>query len=72
MPNEMIKELAEQANWCNPEGLPSDWDQGDYVVSPEQMQKFAKLVIKKYTESLNFKLAIIGELLNETKTERTS
>ena len=72
MPNEMIKELAEQANWRIPEGLPSDWDQGDYVVSPEQMQKFAKLVIKKYTESLNFKLAMIGELLNETKTERTS
>jgi len=72
MPNEMIKELAEQANWRNPSGLPSDWDQGDYVVSPEQMQKFAKLVIKKYTESLNFKLAMIGELLNETKTERTS
>ena len=47
MPNEMVKELAEQANWCIPEGLPSDWDQGDYVVSPEQMQKFAELIIRE-------------------------
>jgi hypothetical protein len=42
--NELIKELAEQANWWKPLGLPSDWNEGDYVVSPEQMEKFAELI----------------------------
>ena len=45
--NELIKELAEQANWWKPLGLPSNWNEGDYVVSPEQMKKFAELIVKE-------------------------
>jgi len=42
--NERIKLLALQAGWWEPLGLPSDWDDGDYVVSKEQMKKFAELL----------------------------
>jgi hypothetical protein len=45
--NERIRELAEQTNWWKPLGLPSNWNEGDYVVSPEQMKKFAELIVKE-------------------------
>lgn len=48
--NEQIKELAEQAEWWKPLGLPSDWDDDDYIVSPEQAKKFARLIIQACLE----------------------
>jgi len=45
--NERIKELAEQADWWIPLGLPSDWNEGDYVVSPTQLEKFAQLIVRE-------------------------
>jgi len=45
--NERIRKLAEQADWYQPIGLPSDWDDGDYVVGPEQMKKFAELIVRE-------------------------
>jgi hypothetical protein len=44
--NARIKELAERAGWWKPPwASPSDWNDG-YVVTPEQMKKFAELLIK--------------------------
>jgi hypothetical protein len=45
--NERIKQLAEQADWYKPIGLPSNWDEEDYIVSPEQMRKFAELIVRE-------------------------
>ena len=45
--NERIEQLAEQADWWKPRGLPSNWDDGDYVVSPKEMKKFAELIVKE-------------------------
>ena len=45
--NERIKQLAAQANWYKPNGLPSDWDDEDYIVSPEDMRKFAELILRE-------------------------
>ena len=45
--NERIKELAEQADWYKPNGLPSDWDDEDYIVSPADMKKFAELIVRE-------------------------
>jgi len=45
--NERIEEIAEQAELWKPNSLPSNWDVGDYVVSPEQMEKFAELIVKE-------------------------
>jgi hypothetical protein len=38
---------AEQAGCCALIGLPSDWDDGDYVVSPAQMKKFAESIVRE-------------------------
>ena len=50
--NERIRELAEQANWYKPTGLPSDWDDEDYIVGPADMEKFAELIIRACVEKL--------------------
>ena len=48
--NDRIRQLAEQADWWKPLGLPSDWDDGDYVVTKEQMKKFAELIVRECAE----------------------
>jgi hypothetical protein len=50
--NERIRELAEQADWWIPLGLPSDWNEGDYVVSPTQLKKFAQSIVQECAELL--------------------
>lgn len=45
--NDRIQELAEQSGCYQPHGLPSDWDNNDYVVSPDHMKKFAELIVKE-------------------------
>jgi hypothetical protein len=52
MMNDRIRQLAEQADWWKPLGLPSDWDDGDYVVTKEQMKKFAELIVRECTNML--------------------
>jgi len=42
-----IQELVDQAGWWQPSWLPSDWDKGDYVVSPDGMRRFAELIINE-------------------------
>jgi len=51
--NERIRELAEQADWWKPLGLPSDWNEGDYVVSSEQMEKYAELIVRECIQVCN-------------------
>jgi hypothetical protein len=45
--NERIKELAVVAKLCSTDSLPSNWDDGDYIVSPEELKKFAELIVKE-------------------------
>jgi hypothetical protein len=52
--NERIKELAEQAGWYKADSLPSDWDAGDYIVSADEMKKFAELVVKECIKKCEF------------------
>jgi len=49
--NKKMKKLAKQADWRKPGGLPSEWNDGDYVVNQEQMKKFAELIIAECIEA---------------------
>lgn len=42
-------ELVNKADWYKPNGLPSDWDDRDYIVNEDQIKKFAYLVIENYS-----------------------
>lgn len=50
--NERILELTAQANWWKPLGLPSDWHEGDYVVSPKALEKFAQLIVQECVDKI--------------------
>lgn len=54
--NERIQELAEQSGCYQPHGLPTDWDNNDYVVSPDHMKKFAELIVQEC-----IKIAVLQE-----------
>lgn len=45
--NERIKLLADQAGWTIVMGTRQPIDQRDYVVSPDQAEKFAELIVKE-------------------------
>ena len=45
--NKQIKELAATANLYETDSLPSNWDAGDYIVSPKELEKFAELIIRE-------------------------
>ena len=44
MTEEQIIEMAQQAGFWKPLGLPSDWCGDDYVVTPLELRDFIKLV----------------------------
>jgi len=52
--NERIQELVEEAKLYKPDSLPSDWYADDYIVSAEEMKKFAELIIKECASHLNW------------------
>jgi hypothetical protein len=45
--DDKIKELAAVAKLYKASSLPSNWDDGDYIVSPEELKKFAELIVKE-------------------------
>jgi hypothetical protein len=45
--DDKIKELAAVAKLYSTDSLPSNWDDGDYIVSPEELKKFAELIVKE-------------------------
>jgi hypothetical protein len=53
--NKQIKEIAKRAGFYEPMGLPSNWDEGDYIASPKEIEKFGELLLKEV-------LAIIDEV----------
>jgi len=42
--NERIKKMIEYAGFYQPQGLPAHWDDQDYIVSLEQLEKLFKLI----------------------------
>lgn len=44
MTEEQMIEMAKQIGFWKPLGLPSDWYEDDYVVTPLALQSFIKLV----------------------------
>lgn len=50
--NELTKLLAEQANCYCPKGLPSDWNDEDYIVSPLELEMFANLIVQECVTQL--------------------
>ena len=49
--NERLRELAKQAGWTIVMGTRQPIDQRDYVVSPEQAEKFAELIVRECLEA---------------------
>jgi hypothetical protein len=45
--NKQIKELAVKAKLYAASSLPSNWDEGDYIISPKELEKFAELIIRE-------------------------
>ncbi len=45
--NQRIFELVEKAELYQPGELMTNWDEEDYVVSPEELKKFAQLIIQE-------------------------
>ena len=50
--NERIQEIVAKADWWKPNGLPSDWDEDDYIVSPEQLNRFSELIAQECIDIL--------------------
>ena len=50
MTDEKMLELAERAGAWTPIGLPTDWNAGDTVFSPNELRKFAALVRREALE----------------------
>ena len=48
--NERLKQLADQAGWTIVMGTRHPIDQRDYVVSPDQAEKFAELIVRECGE----------------------
>lgn len=53
--NKQIKEIAKLAGFYEAKRLPSDWDEGDYIASPKEIEKFGELLLQEV-------LAIIDEV----------
>lgn len=51
--NQRIFELVEKAELYQPGELMTNWDEEDYVVSPEELKKFAQLIIQECASVLH-------------------
>jgi hypothetical protein len=50
--NERIKQIASVTKLYRANSLPSNWDEGDYIVSPMELEKFAESIVKECIESI--------------------
>jgi hypothetical protein len=69
--NERIKELAVKAKLYEASSLPSNWDEGDYIASPKELEKFAELIVRECATIANraendeFWIDPVGDLIKE-------
>lgn len=70
--NSKIQELVKQSDWWKPLGLPSDWNEGDYVVDSVQLKKFTDSFLEQCIEILkqnDYHGEWLGEKLKEYFSE---
>lgn len=72
MNTEEIIKLAREAGGYQFTSPPTDWDEGDFVISPEQLSKFATLVRNEALEALKAENEARphGELIRELLDSR--
>ena len=55
--NSQIRELANKSGCYECYGVPSNWDDGDYIVTPKEMEKFAELIAKETEKEVRERFA---------------